>query len=99
THSVLHCFPTRRSSDLGAATAAVAVAVASVMATLVAVIRQCRKFQRPLPIASICHACGLSTTVSTRERNAVGCRPWSAGLSWLRSEEHTSELQSRSDLV
>src|SRR5206468_11118708 len=86
-HPDLHSFPTRRSSDLVAARCTRARG-------------RRRRHRRPAPSSPSCPGRG-------RERNAAWslvrgprdrCMPWEREAA-ARSEEHTSELQSRSDLV
>src|SRR5207247_11021887 len=79
--SVLHSFPTRRSSDLSSGSGAA-----------------------PIPCATpISFAAWRSTTCRSREdgADAVLASPGEHGrpAAGMRSEEHTSELQSRVDLV
>src|SRR5206468_12812701 len=94
----LHSFPTRRSSDLPEPLAA---AVALTLA-----------FAVPIPVAvPIAVVAGLVAALAgvlpagvgtaRRVARAVAGRWWSRCCRRLggRSEEHTSELQSRSDLV
>src|SRR5204863_2357053 len=87
----LHSFPTRRSSDLGL---------------------HCRRISR-LPIATRTALRACCTSACATQAHRFGCAQTTSGgcpgrLRWrhrshhgrnLRSEEHTSELQSRRDLV
>src|SRR5206468_12939361 len=82
-HPHLHSFPTRRSSDLQTATAARRSPT-----------RRCRESSAP-GSGKLCE-----TTSCSRGCFCPSCHPSSAASRRLsRSEEHTSELQSRSDLV
>src|SRR5206468_4604604 len=90
-HRVLHSFPTRRSSDL-AEPATVFVAPPTFMPGSI-------RFSTCAAITA-----NFSFRPSTGPRPALGLWPWTwqcrnLGHTCNRSEEHTSELQSRSDLV
>src|SRR5690606_41796133 len=76
-HLVLHSFPTRRSSDLGA-------------------LPMFEMRSAALQPASVAARSASDTKRDTLPANMV--RPFRSDL-FVRSEEHTSELQSRENLV
>src|SRR5690606_40439497 len=89
-HSDQHAFPTRRSSDLSTGPYATT----------------CRTSTIPRRQASPCACCSRTTADSKRSRrssasSADASSTWSRSTRghWNRSEEHTSELQSRENLV
>src|SRR5699024_12573536 len=78
-------FPTRRSSDLSATS------------SMPARVRSCRPFSNPF--SGICET-GSCIPGSLRRSASAHCRRCCRGTRTSdRSEEHTSELQSRFDLV
>src|SRR5439155_8389952 len=85
----LHPFPTRRSSDLFSWTS-----------------RRTSKTPPPSPSTPRCNGLRRATPWKrcwcTRPSRRASCRPWPGVWpkpAWSRSEEHTSELQSRGHLV
>src|SRR5206468_8620654 len=92
----LHSFPTRRSSDLGlcilaAAAAAVSFTAQYRMADATRHLPAIAALEAAIPdAAALVFAC-LGIALALHGRRALRAR--------ARSEEHTSELQSRSDLV
>src|SRR5206468_11341919 len=95
-HLALHPFPTRRSSDLSRpAPPLVAFFAASLSRTMLAMALSVRTFNTSI------------FWLNSRLRSQFGLLGWSLKRSIplslcsssVRSEEHTSELQSRSDLV
>src|SRR5207249_7128967 len=86
-HTVLHSFPTRRSSDLrfqnNLLTSTTVVDIAMTLAA--------RSGKFPLSVALVMVAPSPVATSS--------CLPKWTYSETMRSEEHTSELQSRFDLV
>src|SRR5206468_12210101 len=90
----LHSFPTRRSSDLLHPEAA----------------RPCRRYVSIRCVKLISDSLSFSRTAGilcflpkarrkARECTGAHSIPWTPAVFSVRSEEHTSELQSRSDLV
>src|SRR5206468_13122863 len=91
-HRYLHSFPTRRSSDLevpGAGAAAPAAIGGRAGSRRGAPIAPQPTSSWPRVRASEANACTSVRSASCHSTFRPGCR----------SEEHTSELQSRSDLV
>src|SRR5690606_39654927 len=92
---VLHSFPTRRSSDLSPDTAA------RLFTRPASVAKSSTRHRRPdgsLPEAGVGLLSGACLMVMQSQRgHAFG--PLSVPGRILRSEEHTSELQSRENLV
>src|SRR5206468_9945254 len=86
---VLHPFPTRRSSDLGSATASTTAAAPASAKANPAVVA----YNEGAALAND----GKLPEAIAKIEEAVAAKPdLTAGY---RSEEHTSELQSRSDIV
>src|SRR5699024_12625460 len=82
----LHCFPTRRSSDLAVSVISLRYHIVSIAAAFLA-----------LAVGVVLGSTALSGSLLSGladERSQLADR-----VSDLRSEEHTSELQSRFDLV
>src|SRR5206468_12122545 len=93
-HRDLHSFPTRRSSDLGAGIIGHAEVVAVIQEHAAALLAVARRHSLCTDDAHDAYQRALEIFVRRAhalDRDRVG--------GWLRSEEHTSELQSRSDLV
>src|SRR5206468_12091618 len=92
-HGDLHSFPTRRSSDLDGGGDGIGLAPAARLADRGNVIDVDSKSYRFHRGSSERHdvSCPISSWMILFRR--------AAACSTLRSEEHTSELQSRSDLV
>src|SRR5690606_41386815 len=89
----LHSFPTRRASDLRASS--------SIRAAKENTRRRCLGY-RPLDSKNAPSSRSLRVLVrsaSANTRRAGGVPPVGAGREPSRSEEHTSELQSRENLV
>src|SRR5690606_41697237 len=84
-HRHLHSFPTRRSSDLARR------APASTGRVRNRYWKSCTR-RSPRCVPSSPAATWLETASAWKTRSATCC-------SWPRSEEHTSELQSRENLV
>src|SRR5207247_11449115 len=95
-HSDLPSFPTRRSSDLSEAEHPSPVSAATTAALLAAVVADAMP-EGPLPKTR----CGRSTRTYRHavEQRLRRSRPGRVVVLCERSEEHTSELQSRVDLV
>src|SRR5690242_20891632 len=87
-HRDLHSFPTRRSSDLAASSIRVGLGGPSLAAAAAFAVSTWR-------------ACSSSTRLCTSNGTmvAVECGIWLTAPAILRSEEHTSELQSHVNLV
>src|SRR5207249_12231759 len=90
-HRHLHSFPTRRSSDLVSSSAWTRATRPSRSVVSVPIVRYAHHAPPPPPITSVITAAAASGPFHRR-------RGASARAS-TRSEEHTSELQSRFDLV
>src|SRR5699024_12131804 len=91
---VLLSFPTRRSSDLASCSGSLPTTCRSTASS------ETDAFGWRLPSAT-CIAHSKATANDTT--SPIGTAPCSVAIDWLvptvRSEEHTSELQSRFDLV
>src|SRR5206468_12136565 len=87
-HRALHSFPTRRSSDLSARLAA-GYSIGAWLPYVTAGLAWART-------SVVVNDVDGLTPLTERHHVHVG---WTAGAGVERSEEHTSELQSRSDLV
>src|SRR5207247_10824684 len=92
-HLHTHAFPTRRSSDLAPAGSTLSVQVEN---------------PQPVEVPQVApqHAYALSvtrhpekTSASAMSKSASAKEELKSAQQWTRSEEHTSELQSRVDLV
>src|SRR5206468_5795777 len=94
-HLSLHSFPTRRSSDLSAAAGLTERSPVLSMAWIVAKATLCGGLFR---VWSRLHESEHRPAHDPVRSDGDG-RPRGAGRPPARSEEHTSELQSRSDLV
>src|SRR5690606_42054036 len=94
SHHHRHCLPTRRSSDLTTMRGSIVEAIPMTDAQfglLTAVFLWIYGFLSPLA--------GFMADRLGKSRVVLGSLfVWSA-VTWLRSEEHTSELQSRENLV
>src|SRR5207247_8914933 len=92
-HPASHSFPTRRSSDLPSVS--VNAAAGTWAAARMAASGTC------FTIYDVAAGPGTRYGQTTTAANCTGT--WAAAntssLSWTRSEEHTSELQSRVDIV
>src|SRR5690606_41369165 len=86
-HRELHSFPTRRSSDLGPPYFAVSYDNGETFSNI---------GEQNIPAIAIRGSIGMGF-LGDGSGNAV--RSINSGASWTRSEEHTSELQSRENLV
>src|SRR5207249_11694986 len=86
-----HPFPTRRSSDLGGTTPE-----PGYQSRLLSTPRSCRLWTAPRPVDS--HLTAVGRALWGAQPTAV-LIPCSLRSAITRSEEHTSELQSRFDLV
>src|SRR5690606_41357769 len=99
THRVSHSFPTRRSSDLVAVVDRQFLHVGAGELARAAAADPRVHLERPLAVALLalgCRAAGFSDDAV--QAGVVG--RWHYGVAaWPRSEEHTSELQSRENLV
>src|SRR5699024_12470396 len=90
---LLHSSPTRRSSDLGGSSRSGAGKIESGAAGTSAV----DDLAFDLDLVAVCLQAGLPVGRALEHATrAAGDR---SGLGQIRSEEHTSELQSRFDLV
>src|SRR5699024_11314916 len=95
----LHSFPTRRSSDLKAKSSnEKSVIVSSSISAFLGITEPAlfgvlTKYKRGLLAATI------GSALASAFISAFGVRIYGYILSSIRSEEHTSELQSRFDLV
>src|SRR5690606_41945033 len=90
-HRLLHSFPTRRSSDLGALLSLYAL-MQVVFAPLLGQLSDAYG-RRPVLLASLAGAAVDYTIMASAPVL------WVLYIGRLRSEEHTSELQSRENLV
>src|SRR5207302_10808398 len=79
-HSLLHSFPTRRSSDLGGSSPSSGTGQGRTRAT-------------SFFGATVTYASSIARAIASQSRPLSRCTPTQ------RSEEHTSELQSRENLV
>src|SRR5438034_425188 len=90
----LHSFPTRRSSDLLVSSRLGGASSMKLQETIWR--KKCRVGRSSKSVHQIggttFSTSGMKPSSATRRLGLCGCRPW-------RSEEHTSELQSHSDLV
>src|SRR5690606_40014011 len=94
-HATIHSFPTRRSSDLDG-TARKPVPVAQITPLVDSFARHALLQQRDECVA-IEHALSIGGEPRVSGQVGASCRQTKVGE--LRSEEHTSELQSRENLV
>src|SRR5690606_41421029 len=92
-HRALPSFPTRRSSDLGSAAAAVVAAVVTVTAVVPAVVTVEAAAPPRLGVDDAAAVVAQGGRVGAVVPDVV------AAVLEHRSEEHTSELQSRENLV
>src|SRR5690606_41791207 len=93
-HVGLRSFPTRRSSDLGVFVCAGFIVRSTLPHNSTTAIRP------PVPsMANLCSAQQEQSDVRSRRCQSQLPRPGERGARLLRSEEHTSELQSRENLV
>src|SRR5204862_7465109 len=98
-HRYLHSFPTRRSSDLMhrrqletlRTLMRVTLQIIGVLLTLLVI------FGRPSQLGTFLGLAGAGLTVALKDF-IIGFFGWFALMGKDRSEEHTSELQSRRDL-
>src|SRR5439155_12774346 len=97
-YSDLHSFPTRRSSDLCSRTVSVSKTPASCGVIPILRFTCWGRAIASTPKISIVPAVGRSSLVIWR-RNVVLPAPFGPRIERVRSEEHTSELQSRGHLV
>src|SRR5690606_41848420 len=96
-HRALHSFPTRRSSDLGGSADIYTRQVAEKLR---------EKFGQPFVVVNKTGAAGVVGTAQVARSTPDGYTLLTTGNAQLiseplrkRSEEHTSELQSRENLV
>src|SRR5207302_9285393 len=96
SHPDLHSFPTRRSSDLGAAGELDVNTAPELREQLARLVNEgVRHIVVDLAQVSFVDSTALSVLVSALKR----LRQADGDLELARSEEHTSELQSRENLV
>src|SRR5206468_7315158 len=98
-HRYVPTFPTRRSSDLGLRRREDFAAQAGLMRLFAGIEQTLRTFDPAVYQSSprsLAAATGDGEGLGLLERRRLRAQ---ARTLWTRSEEHTSELQSRSDLV